>query len=199
VVLVLGLGALVAAEITVSARELLVLQVGERGLEVDVGPERISGGGFQLRRSQQGLSGTLRGRPVELSWDEKGNLTGQVAGKSVQLVTVRLATQPGRRLEGWFGGDTARLMLTPLEITGSVEGCSFSLPMAGDRYAGWRTCDVAQGPPVPVTLRIPENLVPLGPVEEGALLALLLSDEALPPASPAEETPGVGGSGTPSP
>jgi hypothetical protein len=61
------------------------------------------------------------------------------------------------------------------------------------------TCDATRGPPVPVTLRIPDNIVPLGLAEEGALLALLLSDEALPPASSTGETPGVGGSGTPSP
>ena len=46
---------------------------------------------------------------------------------------------------------------------------------------------------------IPENIVPLGTTEEGALLALLLSAEALPPAPSPGGTPGGGGAGTPSP
>ncbi|HYO56365.1 hypothetical protein [Archangium sp.] len=198
-VLVLGLGSLAAAEVTVSAREALLLQVGERRLQLRIGPESISGGGLQLRRVQNGLRGTLKGQPVELKWNEDGDITGRAAGASVELTTVPRAPQPGLELRGWFGADTAELTLSPMGISGSVGGCSYSLPMAGNRYSGWRTCDVTRGPPVPVTLRIPENIVPLGLAEEGALLALLLSDEALPPASSAGERPGVGGSGTPSP
>jgi hypothetical protein len=199
VVLVLGIGVLAAAEVTVSERELLLLQVGERRLEVRIGPQRITGEGLQLRRSQRGLSGTLKGQPVELRWDEAGLLTGRAAGNAVKLQVSARSAQPGLRMEGWFGEDTAELTLTPTGITGSVGGCGYSLSLAGNRYSGWRTCDVTRGPPVSVTLRIPETAVPLGHAEEGALLALLLSDEALSPASPAAETPGVGGAGTPSP
>ncbi len=199
VVLVLGMGALVAAEVTVSERELILLQVGERSLQVRIEPERISGGGLQLRRTRQGLSGTLKGQPVELRWDEGGHLTGRAVGNDVKFEVTPLSPQPGLRMEGWFGEDTAELTLTPTAITGSVGGCGYSLSLAGNRYSGWRTCDVTRGPPLPATLRIPENVMLLGPAEEGALLALLLSDEALSPASPAAETPGVGGAGTPSP
>ena len=198
-VLLLGIGPLVAAEVTVSVRKPLLLQVGERSLEVRVGPEHISGGGLELRRTGKGLSGTLRGHPVELEWNEDGAITGRVADASVKLVALPRPSQPGLYMEGWFGGDTAELTLTPMGISGAVGGCGYSMPMAGNRYSGWRTCDATRGPPVPVMLRIPEDLVPLGIAEEGALLALLLSDEALPPVSPPEETPGQGGPGAPSP
>lgn len=199
VVLVLGIGVLAAAQVTVSAREPLLLQVGERSLEIRVEPESISGADLQLRRVGNGLSGTLKGQPVELKWSEDGDITGRAAGESVALTAVARTPQPGLRVQGWFGGDTAELTLTPTGISGSVGGCDYSLPMAGNRYSGWRTCDVTRGPPSPVTLRIPEDLVPLGATEEGALLALLLSAEALSPAPSTGETPGVGGTGTPSP
>ncbi|WP_375769373.1 hypothetical protein NR798_00405 [Archangium gephyra] len=199
VVLMLGLGPPAAAQVTVSVRESLLLQVGERRLQLRVGAESISGGGLHLRRVKEGLRGTLHGRPVDLKWNGDGAITGRAAGASVELTALSRAPQPGLSLHGWFGADPAELTLTPTGISGSVGGCAYSLPMAGNHYSGWRTCDVTRGPPVPVTLRIPEDAVPLGAAEEGALLALLLSDEALPPASSAGETPGVGGSGTPSP
>ena len=195
----LGLGPPAAAQVTVSVREPLLLQVGERRLQLRVGSTSISGSGLQLRRVPEGLRGTFNGQPVDLKWNGDGDITGRAAGASVELTAVSRAPQPGLVLRGWFGADTAELTLTPTGISGSVGGCSYSLPMAGIHYSGWRTCDVTRGPPVPVTLRIPEDAVPLGAAEEGALLALLLSDEALPPASSAGETPGVGGSGTPSP
>ncbi|MCY1083634.1 hypothetical protein [Archangium lansingense] len=198
-VLLLGLGPPAAAQVTVSARESLLLQVGERRLQLRVESDSISGGGFQLRRVPNGLRGTFKGQPVDLKWNKNGDITGQAAGASVELTVLARAPQPGLSLRGWFGADTAELTLTPTGISGSVGGCSYSLAMAGNRYSGWRTCDVTRGPPESVTLRIPEDVVPLGPAEEGALLALLLSGEALPPAPSAGETPGVGGSGTPSP
>ncbi|WNG42732.1 hypothetical protein F0U60_00440 [Archangium minus] len=198
-VLVLGIGSLVAAQVTVSAREPLLLQVGERSLEIRVESESISGADLQLRRVGNGLSGTLRGQPVELKWSEDGDITGRAAGESVDLTAVARAPQPGVTVQGWFGGDTAELTLTPTGISGSVGGCSYSLPMAGNRYSGWRTCDVTRGPPTSVTLRIPEELMSLAAAEEGALLALLLSAEALSPAPSTGETPGGGGAGTPSP
>lgn len=199
VVVVVGLGPPAAAEVTVSVRESLLLQVGERRLQVRIGPESISGGDLELRRVPEGLRGTFKGQPVDLTWNEDGDITGRAAGASVELTALARAPQPGLYLRGWFGANPAELTLTPMGISGSVGGCGYSLPMAGNRYSGWRTCGVTRGPPVPVTLRIPEDAVPLGLAEEGALLALLLSDEALPPASSAGETPGVGGSGTPSP
>lgn len=199
VVVLLGLGPPAAAQVTVSVREPLLLQVGERRLQLRVGSESISGSGLQLRRLPEGLRGTFNGQPVDLKWNGDGDITGRAAGAPVELTAVSRAPQPGLVLRGWFGADTAELTLTPTGISGSVGGCSYSLPMAGIHYSGWRTCDVTRGPPVPVTLRIPEDAVPLGLAEEGALLALLLSDEALPPASSTGETPGVGGSGTPSP
>jgi hypothetical protein len=197
--MVWGFGPPTAAQVTVSVREPLLLQVGERRLQLRIGSESISGSGLRLRRVPEGLRGTFKGQPVDLKWNRNGDITGRAAGSSVELTTRARTPQPGLHLRGWFGADTAELTLTPTGISGSVGGCSYSLPMAGNRYSGWRTCDITRGPPVPVTLRIPENAVPLGAAEEGALLALLLSDEALPPASPAGETPGVGGSGTPSP
>jgi hypothetical protein len=199
VVVVLGLGPPAAAQVTVSVREPLLFQVGERRLQLRVESDSISGSGLELRRVPEGLRGTFKGQPVDLKLNERGDITGRAAGESVELTALARAPQPGLYLRGWFGADTAELTLTPTGISGSVGGCSYFLPMAGNRYSGWRTCDVTRGPPVPVTLRIPEDAVPLGPAEEGALLALLLSDEALPPASSAGETPGVGGSGTPSP
>lgn len=199
VVLVLGMGPLAAAEVTVSVREPLLLQVGERRLELRVEPESISGAGLQLRRVDNGLSGTLERQPVELKWTESGNITGRAAGESVDLNAAPLAAQAGLRVRGWFGGDTAELALTPTAISGSVGGCSYSLALAGNRYSGWRTCDATRGPPTQVTLRIPENIVPLGVAEEGALLALLLSAEGLPPVPSPGEMPGGGGAGTPSP
>lgn len=194
-----GLGPPALAQVTVSVREPLLLQVGERRLQLRVGSESISGGGLELRRVPEGLRGTFKGQPVDLKWNGDGDITGRAAGASVALTALSRAPQPGLSLRGWFGADTAELTLTPTGISGSVGGCSYSLPMAGNRYSGWRTCDATRGPPVPVTLRIPEDAVPLGAAEEGALLVLLLSDEALPPASSAGEMPGVGGSGTPSP
>jgi hypothetical protein len=199
VVLVLGMGPLAAAEVTVSVREPLLLQVGERQLELRIEPESVFGPDLQLRRVENGLSGTLKGEPVELRWDETGDITGRAVGQSVDLTAVPLTPQPGLRMQGWFGGDTAELTLTPTAITGSVGGCGYSLSLAANRYSGWRTCDATRGPPVAVTLRIPENIVPLGAAEEGALLALLLSAETLPPASSPGGTPGGGGAGTPSP
>lgn len=199
VVLVLGMGPLAAAEVTVSVREPLLLQVGERRLELRIEPESIFGPELQLSREDQGLSGSLNGQPVELKWDEAGNITGRAAGQSVELTAAPLTPQPGLRMRGWFGGDTAELTLTPTAISGSVGGCGYSLSLAANRYSGWRTCDTTRGPPVPVMLRIPENIVPLGLAEEGALLTLLLSAEALPPASSPGGAPGVGGAGTPSP
>lgn len=198
-VVVGGLGLPAAAQVTASVREPLLLQVGERRLQLRVGSESISGGGLELRRVPEGLRGTFQGQPVDLTWNGEGDITGRAAGASVELTALSRAPQPGLSLRGWFGADTAELTLTPTGISGSVGGCSYSLPMAGNRYSGWRTCDATRGPPVPVTLRIPEDSVALGAAEEGALLALLLSDKALPPASSARETPGVGGSGTPSP
>lgn len=192
VVLVLGMGPLAAAEVTVSSREPLLLQVGERQLELRIEPGSISGAGLQLRRVDGGLSGTLEGQPVELRWDETGDITGQAVGQSVDLTAVPLAAQSGLKLSGWFGGETAELALTPTALSGSVGGCGYSLSLAANRYSGWRTCEATRGPPVSVTLRIPESLGPLGAAEEGALLALLLSAESLPPAS----SPGAG---TPSP
>ncbi|HYO66096.1 MAG TPA: hypothetical protein VEU33_08440 [Archangium sp.] len=199
VVLVLGLGPPVSAQVTAPAREPLVLQVGERRFQLQVGSHFISGGGLELRRVQGGLRGTLRGQPVALTWREDGSITGRVAGASVRLDAISRAPQPGLLLRGWFGAEPAGLTLTPTAIAGSVGGCDSSLTLAGNRYTGWRTCDTTRGPPAPVTLRIPGDIVPLGLAEEGALLALLLSDEALPPAPSTGETPGVGGSGTPSP
>ncbi len=198
-VLALGIGSPTAAQVTVSGKASLLLEVGERRLQVRVDSKRISGSGLELRRTRNGLRGSLRGLPVELRWDEEGNITGRAAGASVELVAVPLTPQPGVTLRGWFGADTAELSLTPTGIVGSMGACGYSLPMAGDQYSGWRTCDETRGPPVPVTLRIPRNVVPLAPFEEGALLALLLSDEALPPASSAGGSPGVGGAGAPSP
>ena len=199
VVVLLGLGPPAAAQVTVSVREPLLLQVGERRLQLRVGSESISGGGFELRRVPEGLRGTFQGQPVDLTWNGDGDITGRAAGASVELTALSRAPQPGLSLRGWFGADTAELTLTPTGISGSVGGCSYSLPMAGNRYSGWRTCDATRGPPVPVTLRIPEDAVPLGAAEEGALLALLLSAEALSPAPSTGETPGGGGAGTPSP
>jgi hypothetical protein len=199
VVLVLGMGPLAAAEVTVSPREPLLFQVGERQLELRIEPDSIFGGGLQLRRVDGGLSGTLEGQPVELRWDESGDITGRAAGQSVDLTAVLLTPQPGLRMRGWFGANTAELALTPTAISGSVGGCGYSLSLAANRYSGWRTCDATRGPPVPVTLLIPENIVPLGMAEEGALLALLLSAETLPPAPSPGGAPGVGGAGTPSP
>ncbi|WP_052518684.1 hypothetical protein [Archangium violaceum] len=188
-VLVLCLGPSATAQVTVSAQEPLLLQVGERRFQLQVGPQSISGGGLELHRAQGGLRGTLKGQPVELKWRGDGSISGQVAGASVQLDAVRRTPQPGLVLRGWFGADPAELTLTPTGISGSMGGCAYSLPLAGNRYTGWRTCDATRGPPAPVTLRIPENIVPLGLAEEGALLALLLSDEALPPApSPGTDT-----------
>lgn len=198
-VLALGLGAGAAAEVSVSERQSLLLQAGEHRLQVHVGSERISGGGLQLRRSPQRLRGTLDGRPVDLRWDEAGNITGQVADATVKLTATPLSPQAGLSVDGWFGGDTAGLRLTPTGISGAVGTCNYSLPLAGSGYAGWRTCDATRGPPVPVTLRLPEAMVPLASAEEGALLALVLSAEALPPTPSAAGTPGQGGSGTPSP
>jgi hypothetical protein len=198
-VVLLGLGPPAAAQVTVSVREPLLLQVGERRLQLRVGSQSLSGSGLELRRVPDGLRGTFKGQPVDLKWNGDGDITGRAAGASVELTAVSRAPQPGLTLRGWFGADPAELTLTPTAISGSVGGCSYSLPMAGTHYSGWRTCDATRGPPVPVTLRIPEDAVPLGLAEEGALLALLLSDEALSPAPSARETPGVGGSGTPSP
>ncbi len=199
VVLMLGLGPPAAAQVTTSVREPLLLQVGERRFQLQVGARSISGDGLELRRVQGGLRGTLRGQPVELKWSEDGAITGRAAGASVQLDATSRAPQPGLVMRGWFGADPAELTLTPTVIAGSVGGCDYSLPLAGNRYTGWRTCDVTRGPPTPVTLRIPDDIVPLGLAEEGALLVLLLSDETLPAARSPGETPGVGGSGTPSP
>jgi hypothetical protein len=199
VVLVLGMGPLAAAEVTVSVREPLLLQVGERRLELRIRPDSIIGADLRLRRVGQGLRGTLKGQPVDLKWDEAGDISGRAAGQSVDLTASPLTPQPGLRLRGQFGGDTAELTLTPIAISGSVGGCGYSLSLAANRYSGWRTCDATPGPPTPVTLRIPENIVPLGEAEEGALLSLLLSAEALPPASSPGGASGVGGSGTPSP
>jgi hypothetical protein len=96
-----------------------------------------------------------------------------------------------------------------MAIKGSVGGCSYSLPLAGIGYSGWRTCgEATRGPPVAVMLRLPDELVQgipegeqplLSIAEEGALLALLLSEEALSPASPTAGTPGRTEQGTPSP
>lgn len=198
-VLVLGIGLFAVAEVTVSAREPLLLQVGEQDLQVRVGPESISGGGLQLRRAPGGLKGTLRGLPVDLRWNDAGNISGQAAGVAVDLVARPRSGQTGLDLTGRFGEDPSRLMLSPTFISGSVGGCSYSLAMAGNRYSGWRTCGATQGPPAPVTLRIPDEMVPLARAEEGALLSLLLSAETLPPAPSTGETPGQGGAGTPSP
>jgi hypothetical protein len=198
-VLALGLGSPTVAQVTVSENESLLFQAGGRGLQLRVGSERISGGGLQLRRVPQGLRGTLDGRPVDLRWDEEGNITGQASHASVDLLATRLSPQPGLSMEGWFGGDTAGLRLTPTGISGTVGRCSYSLSLAGNRYAGWRTCDTTRGPPVPVTLRIPARMLPLDASEEGALLALLLSGELLLPVPSPEESPGLGSAGTPSP
>ena len=208
-VLMLGMGATAAAEVTVSEKAPLLLQVGERELRVRILPQSISGGGLQLRRTPLTLSGTLHGQPVEFAWNEAGEITGRVAGEPVKLQALSLATQSGMSVAGWFGEDPAELALTPMAITGSVGGCGYSLPLGGSGYSGWRTCgEATRGPPVPVSLRLPEELVQgvpegeqplLSIAEEGALLALLLSEEALSPASPAAETPGRTEPGTPSP
>lgn len=198
-VLVLGLGALAVAEVTLSSREPLLLRVGERELSVRIEPERIVGERIELRRLEQGLVGTVDGQPVDLRWTEEGAITGHVGGQAVRLVSRNRIPEPGLRVEGRFGGEPTELILAPLSITGTVGRCTYSLPMAGNRYSGFRTCELTRGPPVPVMLRLPEELVPLGIEEEGALLALLLSAEAIPPTSPPEETPGQGGAGTPSP
>jgi len=208
-VLMLGMGATAAAEVTVSEKAPLLLRVGEREMRIRILPQSISGGGLQLRRTPLTLSGTLHGQPVELAWNEDGEITGRVAGEPVKLQALSLATQSGMSVAGWFGEDPAELALTPMVITGSVGGCGYSLPLAGVGYSGWRTCgEATRGPPVPVMLRLPEELVQgipegeqplLSVAEEGALLALLLSEEALSPASPAAETPGRTEQGTPSP
>jgi len=205
----LGMGAPAAAEVTVSEKAPLLLRVGERELRIRILPQSISGGGLQLRRTPLTLSGTLHGQPVEFAWNENGEITGRVAGEPVKLVALSLATQSGMSVTGWFGEDPAELSLTPMAIKGSMGGCSYSLPLAGIGYSGWRTCgEATRGPPVAVTLRLPEELVQgipegeqplLSIAEEGALLALLLSEEALSPASPAAGTPGRTEQGTPSP
>jgi hypothetical protein len=186
-VLMLGMGASAAAEVTLSDRAPLLLRVGERELRVRILPQGLSGGGLQLRRTPQGLTGTLHGQPVELAWNEAGEISGRVAGESVKLLALSLATQSGMSVAGWYGEDPAELSLTPMAITGSVGGCSYSLPRAGTGYSGWRTCDATRGPPVAVALRLPEELTRGVPEGEQPLLTI------------AEETPGRTEPGTPSP
>jgi hypothetical protein len=199
-VLVLGLGVLAVAEVTVSVREPLVLQVGERELEVRIGPERISGGErLDLELREQALVGTLDEQAVELRWTEDGVITGQVAGQPVRLTSRQQVPEPGLRVEGWFAQEPTSLSFAQTAITGQVGGCGYSLALAGNRYAGWRTCGLMTGPPTRVMLRLPEGLEQLGLPAQGALLALLLSAEALPPASLPEETPGETGQEVPSP
>ncbi len=199
VALTVGLASLALAQFTVSPKDILQLRAGERTLSLRVGANATSGEGFELRRTREGLQGRLAGQPVTLELADEGVIAGTWGKETVRLVSSPRASEPGLSVEGVLSGMPVELALGPLGISGEVGGCSYSLPLSGNGYTGWRTCEPTRGPPVAVELRLPQTLLALSTEEQAALLSLLLSAEALSTASPPGETPGRGGADTPSP
>ncbi len=196
---VLGLAPLALAQFTVSPKDTLQLRAGERTLSLRVAPDGTSGEGFELRRTREGLRGRLAGQTVELELADEGVIAGTWGRETVRLVASPRASEPGMSVEGVLSGAPVELVLGPMGISGEVGGCSYSLPLSGGGYTGWRTCEPTRGPPVAVELRLPQTLLALSTEEQAALLSLLLSAEALSPASRPGGTPGQGGADAPSP
>ena len=113
----------------------------------------------------------------------EGPVLGRVGDAPVRLSVDARTAEPGVLAEGIFAGLAASLTVSPLGISGHVGRCDYSLPQAGSRYEGWRTCGEtrAERRPERVTLTLPEEALSLGDTEEAALLALLLSDVTVPP------------------
>ncbi len=197
--LTLGLASLALAQFTVSPKDVLQLRAGGRTLTLRVASDATSGEDFELRRTREGFQGRLAGQPVVLELADEGVIVGTWGRETVRLVASPRASQPGLSVEGKLSGAPVELMLGPTGISGEVGGCNYSLPLSGNGYTGWRTCEPTRGPPVAVELRLPQTLLALSTEEQAALLSLLLSAEALSPASRPGELPGQGGADTPSP
>lgn len=183
VLLALGLAVGAGAQVTVSPEaSSLQLRVEERGVELTLSREALQGPGISLRRDRSALVGQLHGRPVDIGWSE-GPVLGRVGDAPVRLSVDSRTAEPGVLAEGIFAGLAASLTVSPLGISGHVGRCDYSLPQAGSRYEGWRTCGEtrAERRPERVTLTLPEEALSLGDTEGAALLALLLSDVTIPP------------------
>lgn len=172
-----------AAQLSVRATPVLRLQVGEQALEVRVEEQALLGEPLLLWRQPASLRGRLHALSVDVGWS-RGLLTGRVGSQPVRLRVERLTAGAGLQLEGTFAGRSGQLVLQPTGLRGEVGGCGYVLTLAGNHYAGWRTCDFNRGTPVPTTLELPQAFASLAPAEQAALLALVLSAEALPPPAP---------------
>jgi len=134
-----------------------------------VGPDvRLS---IYSERHDSSVRGTLWGRPVNLA------IGRSAARGAVGTTLFHLST----RREGDALRATGSVQQKPTEFTlsrdrfsGSVASCTYEMRRTEAlTYEGERSCD---GPGVPVTLRIPEELSRWGDVGSATALALLLSE-----------------------
>ncbi|WP_194869578.1 hypothetical protein [Myxococcus sp. AB025B] len=193
VLLSLGVAAPASAQLATSQRSgPLRLQVGDQSLAISLGKERLSGGGFDLRRTGVSFRGQLRGGDVELGW-RRGPIVGRVGVEDTRLELSRFSSEQGMRVDGELSNWPTSLVFSPVGISGDVGGCSYSLTVAGGRYTGWRTCQPdLEGEPTAVTLSLPETVLALDTAEQAALLSLLLSAKGLPPAPPRQAPANTG-------
>jgi hypothetical protein len=173
--LLLGGVALASPGLTVSAEaESLALGLPSGRLEVARDGNALRGEGLSLHTSAHHLGGTVFGRPVRLSV-ERGRVQGAVGAESVQLQVARDLN--ALVVRGTLGAERVDYRASPQRIRGAVGACTWSLTVAGRRYAGWYDCG---GPEIPfkADLVLPGWFDRLSDVEQGMLLTIMLSPSA---------------------
>jgi hypothetical protein len=116
--------------------------------------------------------GNIVANHIQLSWTPT-EMRGRAFG-SVAVLSLKKARTEGGVLigEGGFLGGPVQLRFSSQELHVYLNGCTYRLKHAGDRYEGPRSCDSSLAPPV--TVGLPEDFQTLTPAEQMILLLLSL-------------------------
>jgi hypothetical protein len=133
---------------------------------------RIFGPQLELVRDEDGIRGQAPIGIVDLR-EEKNGFAG-VIGTGTTNMKVEPSADGGFNMRGLFAGALGDVEVRSDRIQGQLGRCQFDLrasPGAGHTYNGQRWCGRANAP---TTLTLTPEIAGLGPLDKGALIAIML-------------------------
>jgi hypothetical protein len=134
---------------------------------------RIFGPQLELVRDEDGIRGQAPAGIVDLH-EQKNGFAG-VIGTGTTNMKVESSADGGFNMRGMFAGALGDLEVRSDRIHGQLGRCQFDLRAAPDAsyaYNGQRWCGRASAS---TTLTLTPEIAALGPLDKGALIAIMLS------------------------
>jgi hypothetical protein len=162
-----GVAASAAPSLTVSARaRALAIEAGDQHARLEVRDGGLHGDRTELEWNGATLRGRSLDQDIELTI-EGDHIRGHIGPTTLStLVTPDLT---GFWLTGQLGDRRVELRFGPMEISGTVGPCTYTLSTDVDTYRGQRACGLPSVAPIDFALTLPRSLEGLSDPRSAAL------------------------------